>query len=151
MTKKEKRTPGGVQPQDNGGHVGIKGPPQEHIFYRGTDGAIYHVFWDQSINNFGLGPTYYDQWTQALNPGPNDSPKTQAPPAAGDPATMVYGLQQHIFYRGTDGAIYHVFWDEPSNNFGNGPTYYDQWSGTNVGSGRPTTMAAGDPATMVSE
>jgi hypothetical protein len=112
---------------------------QQHIFYRGTDGAIYHVWWGPNppagMSNFGA-----DQWTHALHPGPNDHPSTQAPPAAGDPATMVFGNQQHIFYRGSDGAINHVFWDQA---FGTP----DKWCGPGGSTSAPA--AAGDPATMV--
>ncbi len=97
-------------------------PNQQHIFYRGTEGAINHIFWDAPTNNL-----YWDQWTQV-----------GAPPAAGDPATMVWPGQQHIFYRGTGGAINHIFWDAPT-----GQLYWDDW--TQVGA----PLAAGDPATMV--
>jgi Repeat of unknown function (DUF346) len=84
---------------------------QQHIFYRGTDGGIYHVWWGPN-NGFGN-----DKWS-----GPNAS--TSAPTAAGDPATMLYDQQQHIFYRGNDGGIYHVWWSPgPPPAFGN-----DKWA-----------------------
>jgi len=73
---------------------------QQHIFYRGAaDSAINHIFWNAATN--GL---YFDQWTA----------KAHAPAAAGDPATMVWPNQQHIFYRGSGGAISHIFWDSPT-------------------------------------
>jgi hypothetical protein len=81
---------------------------QQHVFYRGADGAINHVFWHPPTKQL-----FRDQWTQL----------TSAPAAAGDPATMVWPSQQHVFYRGTDGAINHVFWDARAIGFfmTNGP------------------------------
>ena len=100
-------------------------PNQQHIFYRGTDGSINHIFWDAASNQL-----FSDQWTLI----------TGAPPAAGDPATMVTRNQQHVFYRGTDGAINHIFWDTPSNRL-----FADQWTPQ-----PPDSLAAiDDPATMV--
>jgi hypothetical protein len=53
---------------------------------------------------------------------------------------MVTRNQQHIFYRGMDGAINHIFWDAPSSRLFN-----DQWTPQ-----PPDSLAAiGDPATMV--
>jgi hypothetical protein len=105
-------------------------PNQQHVFYRGSDGEINHIFWD--------GPTshhYFDRWR------PN-AQVVQAPPAEGDPVTMVAANQQHIFYRGAQGAINHIFWDAPTNHL-----YFDQWQpNPQVGHAPP---AAGDPATMV--
>jgi hypothetical protein len=98
---------------------------QQHVFYRGMDGAINHIFWDPTTAKL-----YFDQWTA----------RTGAPPAAGNPATMVTpDQQQHIFYRDGAGAIQHIFWDGPS-----GKLYHDQWTAR---AGAPP--AAGDPATMV--
>src|SRR5260221_507803 len=98
---------------------------QQHVFYRGTDGAINHVSWDGSFHR--------DTWTTVA----------EAPPAAGDPVTMVTPnpyrpneTQQHVFYRGTDGAINHIHWD--------GSFHHDTWT---TAAGAPP--AAGDPATMV--
>ena len=102
---------------------------QQHVFYRATDGSIRHLFWapDAPANTI-----WTDNWTQ----------KAGAPAAAGDPATMVYGNQQHVFYRATDGSIQHLFWapDAPANTI-----WMDNWTRK---SGAPG--AAGDPATMVS-
>jgi len=75
---------------------------QEHVFYRGTDGAVNHIFWDGSF--------HHDQWTASAG----------APPAAGDPMTMVAAGQQHVFYRGVNGAVNHIFWD--------GTFQHDQWT-----------------------
>jgi hypothetical protein len=103
---------------------------QQHVFYRAADGTIRHLFWapDAPPNT-----VWADNWTQkAHNP----------PAAAGDPATMVYGNQQHVFYRATDGTIRHLFWapDAPANT-----VWADNWSQKG---GNPPA-AAGDPATMV--
>ena len=53
-------------------------PNQQHVFYRGFDGAINHIFWDAATNRL-----FRDQWT----PQP---PDTLA--GIGDPATMVWHL-----------------------------------------------------------
>lgn len=44
--------------------------------------------------------------------------------AHGNPATMVYGQQQHIFYRGPGGGLYHIWWDQSVNQLA-----WDQWGG----------------------
>jgi hypothetical protein len=103
---------------------------QQHIFYRGTDGAINHIWWDVPT-----GHLYMDQWT-------NHPDVPHAPAAAGDPATMVTTNQQHIFYRGTDGAINHIWWDEVMHLL-----YMDQWNHHPDVPQAP--LAVGDPATMV--
>ena len=43
--------------------------------------------------------------------------------AAGNPFTMVTSGQQHVFYRGTDGNIHHILWNERINDF-----YHDDWT-----------------------
>ena len=86
-------------------------PNQQHIFYRGRDGAINHILWDARSNRL-----YFDQWQPNIQ-------VPSAPPAAGDPVTLVTATQQHVFYRGLDGAINHIFWDAPTNRL-----YFDQWT-----------------------
>ena len=86
---------------------------QQHVFYRATDGTIRHLYWGP-----GAPPNtvWSDNWTQ----------KAGSPPAAaGDPATMVYGNQQHVFYRATDGTIRHLHWgpDAPPNT-----VWSDNWN-----------------------
>jgi hypothetical protein len=66
---------------------------------------------------------------------------TGAPPAAGDPATMVYGTQQHVFYRDVYGAIAHLYWNGASNTMG-----CQNWT-----TATHAPPAAGDPATLVFE
>lgn len=58
-------------------------------------------------------------------------------PAAGDPATLVWGNQQHIFYHDNQNIIQHVFYD---------PNLGLQWAGP---WGPGNFPAAGDPATLV--
>jgi Repeat of unknown function (DUF346) len=104
-------------------------PGQQHVFYRGIDGAINHIFWDASV------PTqlFYDQWTDS---------RTNAPLAAGNPATMNPPNQQHVFYRGIDGAINHIFWDSSTNVL-----FYDSWT-----DGRTKApIAGGATATMITD
>lgn len=102
----------------------------QHVFYRGSGGQLDHIFRDVPTNK-----VHYDQW----------SSKAGAPPAAGDPATMAWPnqqdmfFQQHVFYRGPDGRINHIFRDVPTNRL-----CYGRWSS---GTGAPP--AAGDLATMV--
>ena len=86
-------------------------PNQQHIFYRGRDGAINHILWDARSNRL-----YFDQLQPNIQ-------VPSAPPAAGDPVTLVTATQQHVFYRGLDGAINHIFWDAPTNRL-----YFDQWT-----------------------
>ena len=101
---------------------------QQHIFYRGTDNAIHHIFWD---SHHPPGQLFHDNWTALA----------QAPSAAGDSATMVTTDQQHIFYRGTDNAIHHIFWDSHSPP---GRLFHDNWTAL-----AQAPSAAGAPATMV--
>jgi Repeat of unknown function (DUF346) len=104
---------------------------QQHVFYRGTDGAIYHILWNKGF--------LFEDWTALAGAGP-------AGLAAGDPATMVTDGQQHVFYRGTDGAINHIFSNAANNTF----TFRCQdWTAL-AGAG-PAGLAAGDPATMVTD
>jgi hypothetical protein len=72
---------------------------QQHVFYRGTDGAIKHIFWNAADDSF-----HFQDWTGLAYVAPADL-------AAGDPAIMVTAGQQHVFYRGTDGAAKHIFWN----------------------------------------
>jgi hypothetical protein len=107
---------------------------QQHIFYRAAElipgtNQIFHVFWDP---NTGL---HDEVWAGGGSPN-------NAPPAAGDPATMVTTNEQHIFYRDFSGNIWHVFWDSGSG------MHLEQWAGGG-GSSTMGPAAAGDPATMV--
>ena len=100
---------------------------QQHIFYRdepapGEPGHIHHIFWDAEANRL-----HHDVWTLA-------------PDAVGDPATMVFRNQQHIFYRAKDGHIHHVFFDGTTQAL-----WRDRWTALAQGA----KLAAGDPATMV--
>jgi len=106
-------------------------PNQQHVFYRGIDGAIEHLFWDA---HEAPGKIRHDTWTVRGRPL-----------AAGDPATMVTTTpnQQHVFYRGTDGSIQHIFWDA-SEPPGVSHLHRDSWT---VRVQAPP--AAGDPVTMV--
>jgi hypothetical protein len=105
---------------------------QQHVFYRGTDGAINHIFWNAADRSF-----HFQDWTALADAGP-------AGLAAGDPATMVTVGQQHVFYRGTDGHIKHIFWNAADNSF-----HFQDWTAL-AGAG-PAGLAAGDPATMVTD
>jgi hypothetical protein len=103
---------------------------QQHIFYRGNDGegdAIHHIFWDPPSNTL-----WHDNWSQQF--GPDATP-------ASDPASMVWENQAHIFYRGTDFAIHHIWWDAPTNAL-----WHDNWSHVIGSDAKP---AVGDPTTMV--
>ena len=105
-------------------------PNQQHVFYLDTDtrghsgGHISHIWWDAPTNGFGQ-----DQWDV----------KAGAPAPGGEPVTMVWPNQQHIFYQDTQGHISHIWWDAPTNGFG-----HDQWD---VRAGAPAP--ASDPVTMV--
>ena len=101
---------------------------QQHVFYRGLDGHIEHLWWSAAAPD----EVFHDQWTS----------RATAPLAAGDPATMVTEGQQHVFYRGLDGHIEHLWWN------GAAPEHvlHDQWT-----SRASAPLAVGDPATMVTE
>jgi Repeat of unknown function (DUF346) len=94
------RRPAGTQLPTPG--VAVAAEPhdriQQHVFYRGIDDNIHHVWWDPR-HRFAT-----DQW-------PNDVK------LAGDPATLLTeGSQLHVFYPGIDDNIHHVRWD-PQDGF----------------------------------
>jgi GDSL-like Lipase/Acylhydrolase family/Repeat of unknown function (DUF346) len=99
---------------------------QQHVFYRGVGGEINHIFWDPSSPQ----QLRFDDWTS----------RAQAAHAAGVPATLVFGGQQHVFYRGSGDAVDHILWDPSSNSLG-----FDDWTSR---ANAPT--AAGNPATLLS-
>ena len=100
---------------------------QQHVFYRGAGGKINHIFWDPSSpSSPQLG---FDEWT-SVAPGA---------PAGGDPATLLFAGQQHVFYPGPGGAVDHILWDPSSRR-----RWFDDWTSR---AGAP--MAAGTPATLV--
>src|SRR5262249_11671214 len=103
---------------------------QQHVFYRGADGAIYHIFWNAADNTF-----HFQNWT--------DLARGAGHPAAGNPATMVTDGQQHVFYRGADAPILHDALPIADNSF-----QFQSWTDLAGASGHP---AAGNPATMVTE
>jgi hypothetical protein len=61
--------------------------------------GIRHVWWDPALNQ-GQGDFRNDQWS-----GPNVGSNRPVQAAAGDPATMVTGRTQHMFYRANKGPI----------------------------------------------
>jgi lysophospholipase L1-like esterase len=100
---------------------------QQHVFYRGVGGEINHIFWDPSSPQ----QLRADDWTS----------RAQAAPAAGAPAPLVFSGQQHVFYRGSGGAVDHILWDPSSPN----TLWCDDWT-----SKASAPMAAGNPATLLS-
>jgi len=80
--------------------------------------------------------------TATITTGNLDNPfpliPTQPP---NNPASMVTGQTQHMFYRGTDEIIYHIWWVPNPPPFGTFNT--DKWSGPNLPN-RPDQAAAGD-------
>ncbi|MFF6777581.1 CAP domain-containing protein [Streptomyces sp. NPDC012637] len=101
-------------------------PNQQHVFYRSTAGTVRHLFWDASQNR-----VYADDWSRKAG---------AAADVAGNPATMVWPGQQHVFYRSTSGAIGHLFWDAGQNR-----VFAEDWSRM----GRVAADATDDPATLV--
>jgi CubicO group peptidase (beta-lactamase class C family) len=55
---------------------------------------------------------------QHTGTGPAGPPKTEGQAASGDPAISVYGLQQHVAWRDSAGAIWDAFWDSGSPGLG---------------------------------
>src|SRR5664279_2321843 len=95
---------------------------QQHIFYRGVDGSIRHVFYDPSRGLVG------ETW--------------QKTGAAGDPTTLVTSTQQHVFYLDTSGNMEQLYYDAGSNKL-SGP---EVWTGPSSPTG--AISAQGDAATM---
>ncbi len=105
----------------------VTGEGQQHVFYRGASGEINHIFWDPS----SPAQLRFDDWTAGA----------RAPRAVGGLATMVTDGQQHLFYRGTNGAINHILWASPSRSL-----QHDDWTAR---AQAPAAADDGDPATMV--
>jgi hypothetical protein len=98
-------------------------PNQQHVFYRNSNNYIIHLYYDESTNK----RSQPEQWV-----GPEFSTKQVL--AAGDPVTMYDpNGQQHLFYHGTDGNIYHVFYD-PSSKSLHGP---ETWV---IGASEPASL-----------
>jgi hypothetical protein len=76
------------------------------------------------------GHNDYVQFISWINAGMNppkegDSPTIPNPSTkSGRPATMVTLGQQHVFYRGDDGVIDHIWFNESDRSFS-----HDQWKG----------------------
>ncbi|HKE42409.1 MAG TPA: hypothetical protein VKG21_21480 [Casimicrobiaceae bacterium] len=106
-------------------------PKQQHVFYRGLDGSIQHIFWDAYEPP---GDLHHDVWT-----------RPDSPHATGNPATMatLAPNQQHVFYRAIDGSIQHIFWDA-SEPPGTKNLHRDDWTAL-----AHARLAGGNPVTMV--
>jgi hypothetical protein len=80
-------------------------PP--HTYYRGVNGEIFDVFWDNQYNT--------SRFNQL-----NCAGLTQAPPAAddSDPLMIEHSPGMHIFYRAVNGEIFDVFWNMQYSGFG---------------------------------
>ena len=100
---------------------------QQHVFYRGANDHINHIFWAPSA-----AAPRFDDWTASAG----------ALSAAGDRvAAMLTPGQQHVFYRGPNGKIIHILWNSASGSFG-----CDDWktrSGAPAAAGDPTTLTTG--------
>lgn len=93
-------------------------PNQFHIFARGTNGHLLHTFWDGASGTWAQ-----DDWTaKAAGQG---SPQLDI---ASDPAGFVYGNEQHVFARGTDGLLHHWWWSP-----GDGLVHADTWNASFTG------------------
>ena len=103
----------------------VYGQQDRHIFYRGSNGLVYHIFG----TSLATGAMVWSWW------------KNSAPTTKAISPTMVYGQQQHIFYRGSNGLVYHIFWDHGAGFF------WEQWSGPGGKTATPT--AAGGVSRMV--
>lgn len=89
---------------------------QQHAFVRGTDSSLQHYFWDSAT-----GASAHDTWATSG--------------VAGDPAAIMVGSAQHVWWVDTAGTLEHSWWD-PS-----GGSHHDTWaSGV---TGRPSVMLVG--------
>jgi hypothetical protein len=108
-------------------------------------------WWDgPPLGPHDAGGTIADVWfddatgawnVQQLNGG--DPGLTFAPPAAGDPFVSVFGNQQHVVYRGFDGALWDVWFDGGDNS------WKTQVIAGGLGSVTPGPQAASDPFVSV--
>ena len=90
-------------------------PNQQHFLHGDGAGNIRHHYWDGNQKKVNHG--------------------TWATGTTGEPVTLVYGKQQHVFARRADGSLGHWFWD-PATGAKN-----DTWA--------PSANLAGDPAAIV--
>lgn len=87
---------------------------QQHVFARGPDGHLHH--WVTSTLSGGWAE---DDWTAKA--AADGSPSLDL---AGDPAGFMYGTEQDVFGRGTDGHLHH--W---AYNPARGTVTADDWGG----------------------
>lgn len=92
-----------------GNPMPLETPGQVHVFYRGVDGTLEHIFWNTVSDHI----VFTDSWTT----------RAHATPLVGDPAVLSTAGQQHAFYRGSDGHIHHVVWNAETLDFG-----VDDWT-----------------------
>jgi hypothetical protein len=85
---------------------------------------------------------HLEQWT---GPGSLTAAQTETQTIMGNPATMVFNNQQHIFYRTNGGSIWHVYLDPGSG------MHTEQWTGPGsmTAAQTGTQVAEGDPVAMV--
>jgi hexosaminidase len=77
---------------------------QQHIFARGSDGHLHH--W---VTNKVAGGWVEDDWTaKAAAHGPLLD-------LASDPSGFLYGTEQHVFGRGTNGRLHHWVYSAANN------------------------------------
>jgi len=95
---------------------------QQHVFYVGRDGNVYHAYWDPANG----GPVNHDQWTSDGQVGT-------------ELATLLAGAQQHVFYVGRDGNVHHAYWD-PANG---GPVNHELWTSDGQAVSNLATLLAG--------
>ncbi|WP_190756840.1 hypothetical protein [Microcoleus sp. FACHB-68] len=73
-----------------------------HVVYRGNDNQIHELWFDNKGFN--------QEWEYT-----NLTEEAKAPPAAGDPSGYVLG-SQHVVYRGEDGKIHELWFDNKAFN-----------------------------------
>jgi catechol 2,3-dioxygenase-like lactoylglutathione lyase family enzyme len=78
---------------------------QRHVFYRGTDNGIYHVYFNP--DNSRHGPEEWDPPLKGSLPGS----------VTGDPVTMYTAptKQQHLFHVNGVHSLIHIYYDPSSN------------------------------------
>ena len=114
----------GGAPLAAGNPVPLETPGLLHVFYRGVDGALEHIFADAAAD----GIVGADSWTIKADTS-----------IAGDPAVLATPGQQHAFYRGDDGRINHALYNEGSGLFG-----ADDWTAR-----ASAPLAAADPVAVL--
>jgi hypothetical protein len=83
---------------------------RQQVFYRDVRGHIHYIFWD--VASASLHHVALTQLAEG------------APLAVGNPMPLETPGQVHVFYRGVDGTLEHIFWNTVSDHI----VFTDSWT-----------------------